>query len=539
MSTAQERLAARKREEIESTAFGELDDRLGSSSFLRSAMDKIFPDHWSFMVGEIAMYCFVILLLTGTYLALFYHATSSPVIYNGSYHPLDGVQMSEAYKSTLDISFDVRGGLVMRQIHHWAAVIFLAAVAFHLCRIFFTGAFRKPRELNWMIGLTLLLTVMLEGFTGYSLPDDLLSGTGIRVVYSIVLSIPFIGSWLAYEGFGSTFPGTQIIPRLFVIHEWLFPLIILGLLTAHLMILWRQKHTDFPGPGKTEHNIVGSRLWPQYTLKSAGLFMLVFGVLAALGGLIQINPIWLYGPYNSYQVSAGSQPDWYVGWLDGGVRLWPHWEFRSFGHEIANPFFPGVLVPGIVFTLMYAWPVIDRRIYHDHESHNLLDRPRDKAARTAIGAAALAFFTDLTLASATDLLGNDFHMSFERLIEILQYGAFGGPLIVGLITYKTCKSLQRTKAHPIKRPVSGIIVRSVDGGYHTLGEDHGHGVHADGHDASHLVTANGAAANGDGANGGAGDGQAGDGQAGDGQAGDGHGPETVTTGPGEPGGVDA
>jgi len=499
MSTTEERLAARKRHEVEETVFGELDDRLGSSSFLRSAMDKIFPDHWSFMVGEIAMYCFVILLLTGTYLALFFHASSTPVIYNGSYHPLDGVQMSEAYQSTLNISFDVRGGLVMRQIHHWGAVVFLAAVSFHLCRIFFTGAFRKPRELNWTIGLTLLLVVMLEGFTGYSLPDDLLSGTGIRVVYSIVLSIPLIGTWLAYAGFGSTFPGTQIIPRLFVIHEFLFPLIILGLLTAHLMILWRQKHSDFPGPGKTEHNIVGSRLWPQYALKSAGLFMLVFAVLSALGGLIQINPIWLYGPYNAYQVSAGSQPDWYVGWLDGGVRLWPHWEFRSFGHEIANPFFPGVLVPGIVFTLMFLWPQIDRRIYHDYVEHNLLDRPRDKAFRTAIGAAALTFFTDLTLASATDLLGNDFHMSFERLIEILQYGAFAGPLIVGAITYKTCKSLQRTRAHPIKRPVGGVIVRSVDGGYHTLGDDHGHGADHEAHTNGHHT--NGATTNGDSANG--------------------------------------
>ena len=322
---------------------------------------------------------------------------------------------------------------------------------------------------------------MLEGYTGYSLPDDLLSGTGVRVVYSIIESIPLIGTWAAYLIVGSSYPGQDILSRLFVIHEFLFPALIVGLLTAHLAILWRQKHTDFPGPGKTEHNIVGSRLWPQYALKSGGLFMIVFGVCAALGGLVQINPIWIYGPYNPYAVSAGSQPDWYVGWLDGGVRLWPHWEFRSWGHEIANPFFPGILMPGLVFTIMYAWPWIDKRLFHDYAEHNLLDRPRDKPLRTAIGVGALAFFTDLTLASATDLLGNDLQIPFERLIEILQYGVFVGPLVTGVIAYKVCQSLQMRRTHPIKKPTGGIIIRTADGGYHTLGDVHGGDGHGNGH----------------------------------------------------------
>ena len=513
MSTTEERLAARKRSELESLALDEVDDRMGSSSFLRSAMDKIFPDHWSFMVGEISMYSLVILIITGVYLTGFYHASNAYVVYHGSYKPFDGVRMTEAYQSVIDISFDVRAGLVMRQMHHWAAVVFLAAVAFHLCRIFFTGAFRKPREVNWTIGLTLLLTSMLEGYTGYSLPDDLLSGTGVRVVYSIIESIPFIGTWLAFVIIGTTYPGPNILSRLFVIHEFLFPAIIVGLLGAHLMILWRQKHTDFPGPGKTEHNIVGSRLWPQYTLKSTGLFMVVFAVLAALGGLVQINPIWLYGPYTPYAVSGGSQPDWYVGWLDGAVRLWPHWEFRSWGHEIANPFFPGILMPGIVFTIMYAWPAIDKRIHHDYAEHNLLDRPRDKPLRTAVGVAAITYFTDLTLASGSDLLGNEFQMPFERVIEILQYGAFVGPLVAGIIAYKVCKSLQRSRSHPIKKPTGGIIIRSADGGYHTLGDDHAGNGHA----------GNGHAATGRAANGHDGDGSSRDGHSGDGHSGDGHG----------------
>jgi ubiquinol-cytochrome c reductase cytochrome b subunit len=480
MSTHQERLTADKRQKIEKDTLDFVDDRLGSSKFLQSAMDKIFPDHWSFMVGEISMWCFVVLLITGTYLALYYSPSSAVVVYHGPYHPLDGQSMSASYASVLDISFKVRAGLVMRQVHHWAAVVFMAAIAFHLCRIFFTGAFRRPREANWIIGLLLLLTVMLEGFSGYSLPDDLLSGTGLRVVFSIVESIPLIGTWVAYDLWGGSYPGGSLIPRLFVIHEFVFPLLIIGLLSAHLAILWRQKHTDFPGKGKTETNITGSRFWPQYVIKGGALFMLVIAVLTALGGLFQINPIWIYGPYNSANVSAGSQPDWYVGWLDGSLRLWPHWEFRSFGHEIPNPFFPGILIPGLIFTLMFAWPWIDKKIYNDYGPHNLLDRPRDKPLRTAVGAAALAFFVDLTFASATDLIGNNLHIGYERLIEILQYGAILFPLIAGVLAYKACVSLQETGIHPIQKPVGGIIVRGTDGSYHTLGDTH-HGDHAGGH----------------------------------------------------------
>ncbi|MBO0731340.1 MAG: ubiquinol-cytochrome c reductase cytochrome b subunit [Acidimicrobiaceae bacterium] len=500
MSTTEQRLADEKRFDTAKAGFDIADERFGSSKWLITALDKIFPDHWSFMVGEIAMYSFIILLVTGIYLALFFVPSSADVVYTPTpghgFLPLAGQHMSEAYASVINLSFNVRFGLVMRQAHHWAAVIFLAAIAFHMCRIFFTGAFRKPREINWLIGLTLLLVSMLEGFSGYSLPDDLLSGTGLRVFYSIVEAVPLVGTWATYVIWGSRFPGDSIIPRLFVVHEFLFPLLILGLLTAHLMILWHQKHTDFPGPGKTEHNIRGSRVWPQYALKSTGLFLAIAAVIFGLGGLIQINPIWNYGSYVPYAVSAGAQPDWYVGWLDGAVRLWPHWEFRSWGHEIANPFFPGLLIPGLVFTPMFLWPWIDKWIYKDYQSHNLLDRPRDKPFRTAVGAAALAFFSVLTFASATDLLANDFHVSFERLIEILQYGAFVAPIVTGLVTYRVCLALQRTNAHPIMRPVGGVILRDKFGAYHTYGDlahaDHGdHAEEGDGHAAAEAETVGG------------------------------------------------
>jgi len=477
VSTVAERSAARKRAQRQGQALDWVDDRFGSSKWIRSAMDKIFPDHWSFMVGEIAMYTFVILIATGVYLALFYDPSSTVVVYHGPYKPLDGQSMTAAYQSVINISFSVRFGLLMRQAHHWAANIFLAAIAFHMCRIFFTGAFRKPREVNWLIGVTLLLIAMLEGFSGYSLPDDLLSGSGLRVVFSIIQSIPFVGAWLAFDLWGGAFPGSSaFFVRLFVIHEFLFPLLLAGLLGGHLAILWRQKHTDFPGPGKTEHNIVGSKLWPQYTVKSTALFMFIGAVVLGMGGLIQINPIWVYGPFEPARASAGTQPDWYVGWLDGALRLWPHWEFRSLGHEIANSFFPGLLLPGIVFTIIYGWPWIDKKLFGDYEEHNLLDRPRDKPLRTAIGVAGLIFFADLTLASATDIIGNGLQMSFELLIEILQYGSFIGPIIAFFVAYKACLLLQRSGAHPIQRPVGGIIVRDARGGFHTLGAPH-HGVH--------------------------------------------------------------
>jgi ubiquinol-cytochrome c reductase cytochrome b subunit len=485
MSTTEERAAEDKRYAAGKSVLDTVDERFGSSRFLTSVLDKIFPDHWSFMVGEIAMDSLIILIITGIYLALFYVPSSTDVVYAPTsghvYAPLVGQHMTEAYQSVINLSFNVRAGLIMRQAHHWAALVFLAAVLFHLCRVFFTGAFRKPREVNWIIGVTLWLVVILEGFTGYSLPDDLLSGTGLRVIYSIVEGLPLVGTWIVYDFWGGSYPGTTFLTRLFVIHEFIFPLLIVGLLTAHLMILWHQKHSDFPGPGKTETNIRGSRVWPQYALKAGGLFMIVTGTIFLLAGEIQINPVWLYGPYNPYTVSIGAQPDWYLGWLDGSVRLWPHWEFASFGHEIPNPVFPGILIPGLLFTTIYAWPWLDKKIYSDYGAHNLLDRPRDKPFRTGVGVAAIVFFADLTIACGSDILANDFHVGFERVIEVLQYGALLGPVVGFVIAYKACQALQRTGAHPIQRPLGGVIIRSANGAYHTLSDHHGNGHGDNGH----------------------------------------------------------
>src|SRR5690242_8665016 len=231
----------------------ELDDRMLVAPWLRRTLHKVFPDHWSFLLGEIALYSFVVLLLSGTYLTFFFDASMREVVYDGSYAPLRGVQMSAAYDSALNLSFDVRGGLFIRQVHHWAALLFVASIVVHLLRIFFTGAFRRPRETNWLIGCTLLLLAIGEGLTGYSLPDDLLSGTGLRIMSAIVLTIPVVGTWVHWALFGGEYVGELIVGRFYIVHVLLIPGVLLALIGLHLLILVKQKHTQFPGAGRTEH----------------------------------------------------------------------------------------------------------------------------------------------------------------------------------------------------------------------------------------------------------------------------------------------
>jgi ubiquinol-cytochrome c reductase cytochrome b subunit len=418
-----------------------MDDRLHVARFTRSALNKIFPDNWSFMLGEIALYCFVVLVLTGTYLSFFFSPSAKEVVYNGSYVPLKGLPMSEAFNSTVRLSFDVRAGLVFRQMHHWAALLFTGAVLAHLLRVFFTGAFRRPREVNWVIGVTLLLLVMFNGFSGYSLPDDLLSGTGLRIGYSIALAVPFIGTWAAFLVFGGEFPSPDILSRLFVLHILIIPGIIAGLLALHLAIVWHQKHTQFPGRGRREDNVVGSRLWPTYAARSVGLLAGTFAIIALLGGLVQVNPIWLYGPFQPAAVSTASQPDWYMGWLEGALRLGPAWRLHLFGFTISEVFWPGVLLPGVTFGLLYLWPFIERRLTHDNAEHHLLIRPRERPVHTAFGMAALTFYVVLFVAGSSDIGAQKFVLGIPTFTRVLQVTLVLAPIVVGAITYKLCKDL--------------------------------------------------------------------------------------------------
>ena len=421
-----------------------VDERTGAAKWLKKNLTKVFPDHWSFMLGEIALYSFIILLLSGVFLTFWFDPSQREVLYEGTYQPLSGLKMSAAYVSTLHISFDIRGGLLMRQIHHWAALLFMTAIVAHLLRVFFTGAYRKPREFNWIIGVGLLTLGIVEGFLGYSLPDDLLSGTGIRIAEAIIQAMPVIGSYLAFFAFGGAFPGDTFIPRIFTVHVLLLPGIFLALITVHLMLVWYQKHTQYPGPGRTEKNVVGYPLMPIYMAKAGGFFFIVFGVIALLSALASINPIWLYGPYTPGQISAGSQPDWYMGWLDGLVRMAPPIETHAFGHTISwNILVPGLIVPGILFTGMALYPFIESWFTGDKREHHLLDRPRNAPNRTALGAMSLTFIIITILNGGNDIIATHFSLTINQIMWFSRIGIFLLPPLAYVITKRLCLSLQR------------------------------------------------------------------------------------------------
>ncbi|WNV77285.1 cytochrome bc complex cytochrome b subunit [Geodermatophilus sp. DSM 44513] len=461
----------------------EVDDRLIVAGPLRRTLNKVFPDHWSFLLGEIALYSFVILLLSGTYLTFYYDAALTEVVYEGTYAPMRGLEMTAAYESSLKLSFDVRGGLFIRQLHHWAALLFVAAIVVHLLRIFFTGAFRRPRETNWLIGVALLVLSFAMGFTGYSLPDDLLSGTGLRIVSAIILSIPVVGTWVHWAVFDGDYVGEEILGRMYIVHVLIVPAIILGLIAVHLLMLVKQKHTQFPGPGRTEHNVVGNRLFPAFAVKAGGLFFIVFGVCAALGGLVQINPVWLWGPYNPAQVSAASQPDWYVMFLDGSTRLFPAWDINLPGdYTIPALFWPTVVLPGIIFTLLALYPVIERVLTRDEASHHLLQRPRDVPVRTSLGMMSLTFYVVLMFSGGNDVIAEKFDISLNAMTWAGRIGLVILPPIVYLITYRICLGLQKHDREVLEHGLETGVIRRLPHGefievHQPLGpvDEHGHG----------------------------------------------------------------
>ncbi|WP_280478378.1 cytochrome bc1 complex cytochrome b subunit [Nocardia cyriacigeorgica] len=458
-----------------------VDERYRAAAFMRRSINKVFPTHWSILLGEIALYAFIILLLSGVYLTLYFDPSMSHVVYDGAYQPLRGVGMSRAYETALNISFEVRGGLFVRQVHHWAALLFAASIIVHLLRIFFTGAFRKPREANWVIGSLLLILAMFEGFFGYSLPDDLLSGTGLRAAFSgITIGVPVIGTWLHWLMFGGDFPGEIIIPRLYIAHVLLFPGIMLALIAAHVAIVWYQKHTQFPGPGRTENNVVGARIVPVFAADQGAFFAFTLGFVGIMGGVLQINPIWNLGPYNPSQVSAGSQPDFYMMWTDGMARLMPPWELYLGRYTVPAVFWVA-LVMGLVFTLLIAYPWIEKRLTKDNANHNLLQRPRDVPVRTAIGAMAITFYVILTLACVNDIISLKFDISLNATTWVGRIGLLLGPPIAYFLTYRFCIGLQRSDRAVLEHGIeTGVIKRLPHGEYievhQPLGpvDDHGH-----------------------------------------------------------------
>jgi ubiquinol-cytochrome c reductase cytochrome b subunit len=442
-----------------------VDDRLTTNVWLKRNLRKVFPDHWSFLLGEIAMFSLILLIISGIFLTLWFKPSTAEVIYDGSFERLRGVPMSEAYASTLDISFDVRGGLLMRQIHHWSALIFVAAMIVHATRILVTGAFRKPREINYVIGFTMLILGIIEGFLGYSLPDDLLSGTGLRITEGIILAMPVVGTYVSFFLFGGEFPGEYIIPRFYSLHILLIPGIILALFTLHLIILWYQKHTQYPGPGKTDENVVGYPFFPVYVAKAGGFQFIVWGVIALMGAFIQINPIWIWGPYSASDVSAGSQPDWYMGFLDGLLRIMPNWETHIFGYNISwNILIPAMVVPGLLLTPLILYPWIERFVTGDRREHHVLDRPRNQPVRTALIAALATFIILGMLGGGNDLIATIFSVPINLITWTLRIGIFVLPVIVFFATKRICLGLQHKDRDKVMHGFeTGVIERLPHG----------------------------------------------------------------------------
>jgi ubiquinol-cytochrome c reductase cytochrome b subunit len=444
---------------------GWLDDRFHGARGVRVLMRKVFPDHWSFMLGEIALWSFVILLLTGTYLALFFVPSTAPVVYHGSYTKLDGITMSQAYQSTLNISFDVRGGLLLRQIHHWAADLFMVAIVAHMLRVFFTGGYRKPREVNWLIGIVLFTLGLLEGLFGYSLPDDQLSGAGLRILEGVLQGLPIVGTYAAYFLFGGAFPGNSIVPRMYILHVFLIPGVILALITAHLFFMFHQKHTQMPGLGNTEKNVVGQPFWPYFLLKGQAWFFFIFGALAVLATFAQINPIWLYGPYTPLAISSASQPDWYMGILEGSLRMMPAWEINFLGHTLSlSVLIPALLPLGIIFAGAALWPFFEQWATGDRRQHHINDRPRNAPVRTGTGVAAVCFYGILWAEGANDVLANVLQIPLYTVTWISRVAVFVVPIGAFYVTRRICIGLQRKDAELLTHGVEIGIIRQLPTG---------------------------------------------------------------------------
>jgi ubiquinol-cytochrome c reductase cytochrome b subunit len=443
-----------------------VDQRSGGAPFLRKTLRYLFPDHWSFLLGEVALYAFIVLVATGTYLALFFEDSRAKVVYHGAYAPLQGQEMSHAYRSVVDISTTVKAGLLIRQTHHWAANVFIAAIVLHMLRVFFTGAYRKPRELTYWIGLTMLATALLEGYLGYSLVDDLLSGMGLAIGYSVAVSIPFVGANLAALIWDGPFPGKHdFFARMYIAHVFLIPALLAVLLSAHLALVALRHHTQFRAERRqTERKLVGVPTYPGQTPRSLALFLAVAGVLFLLGGLVQINPIWEWGPYHTYASTNGAQPDWYLGWLIGALRLMPGWDF-TIGHYtvVPNPFWGGALFPLVAFAFAYLWPVLERRFAGDYGYHNLLDRPRDAPWRTAIGAAVYAWISLIFVAGSLDRVTVMFDLSYTGQIWAFRVLVWVVPLVVGLIAYRVCIELQRGEVVERERKLAEAEARHASG----------------------------------------------------------------------------
>jgi ubiquinol-cytochrome c reductase cytochrome b subunit len=385
--------------------FDNLDDRLGLRKPSRKVANKVFPHNWSFLLGEVALFALVILVLTGVFLTMFFRPSTAPVTYSGSLELYDGIELPAAFASILRLSYDIPGGLFMRRVHRGASHLFIVGIVLHMLRIILTGAFRRPRELNYLIGIGLLTLAFAEGFTGYSLPWDSLAGNGVRIAYSMLLSFPVVGDRLVFWVFGGGFPTGDVVPRFFVFHVLLMPGLIIGAVTVHLVLLVRQKHTQFPHLGIDGHRLVfGKPLWPAQFGESITLMLWVGGLLAAAAVLIPWSDVTLLGPYVPGEVPNNAQPDWFMFWIEGALRIVPGFEIDLPGVTISGPFIAGIILPGLVFTGLMVYPFIERKVYNLEGDWHVLQNPLEIPLRAAMVVGTFLFILILSAAATNDIL---------------------------------------------------------------------------------------------------------------------------------------
>lgn len=438
----------------------------GMSTRMTAARTRVIPLHWSNLFGVAAMACLVIVVITGIFLVFVYAPSSEQVRYTGTYPPLIDIEMSRAYASTLAISFDIPGGLLMRQAHHWAALLLPATVILQILVSFFTGAFRRPRRGAWVLLFLVFVMSLAAGWSGYALPDDLLSGTGLRIVEGITLGIPFVGTWLTNLLFGGAFPG-RIIENLYPLHVLVFPAALVLFLALRIRSAWRQRSPQFPGPGRTQQNVVGLPLFPQMATRASGMFLVVSGLIVAVSATVTVAPIWLYGPSSPGDASAGSQPDWYTGFLDGALRLIPPgWEVEWLGRTWTLAVIVPLAVVGLFLLLVATYPFLEEWITGDRREHHLLVRPRNAPGRTAIGVAAMTFYGALWGAASADLIATHFVVGLETTIHFFQAAAILGPILAFDITRRIAIGLQRKDQELLLHGYeTGRIVRLPGGEY--------------------------------------------------------------------------
>lgn len=420
--------------------------------------------------GTISAGCFCVLLVTGAVLMLDYDASSELVSYDGSYAPLRGLAMSRAYASALHLSLDVPGGLLVRQAHHWAALVLPASVLLQLAGAFFTGAHRRPRQWIWVLSVAAFLLVLVCGWSGYALPDDNLSGTGLRIVEGTTLALPFVGTWLTTLLFGGELPG-QVIEHLYLVHL-LAPAALVLVVVVKLWLSWRLGAVQLPAPGRDARRVVGLPVWPRAATRAAGLFFITLGTVTPMAGVLTVSPVWRYGPSSVADAYAGSQPDWYTAFLDGALRLVPPgWEVFWWDRTWTL----AVLVPlgaiGVFFGLLATWPFLEERLVHDRSDHQLLERPRDNPTRTGLDAAGVTFYGVLWLASSADVLATEFAVSFEGVVRVLRVVVLVGPLVAFAVARTACRTLRAYEADREQHGAeSGQIVQLPSGGYVELHE---------------------------------------------------------------------